>query len=139
MKKLFTGEFIPARLISKIGHLLKFNFIQPVKIYQIINILNTFYHKDTQSLNGFISCSSWSCVDTNKICFGTETGQLGIFDVRQLSSEPVNMNEQTSHVHDRLIRRCSFHPLNANLVSSVSEDCKLKVFKVDNECLMQQK
>ena len=60
-----------------------------------------------------------------------------MFDVRQLNNEPIVMNEKTSNVHNRSVRRCSFHPLYANLVASVAEDCQVKTFKIENESLEQ--
>jgi hypothetical protein len=60
-----------------------------------------------------------------------------VFDVRQLNNESIITNEKTLNVHNRLVRRCSFHPLYANLVASVAEDCQVKAFKIENESFEQ--
>ena len=92
-------------------------------------------------LNGYISCMSWSHLDANKICFGMETGQLGLLDVRQLLTPIAITHHTQQQQHRRLIRRCSFRPTcnggGPNLVASVSEDCQTHVYKTNDLSLEQ--
>lgn len=83
----------------------------------------------SHGLNGFPSAAGWSKLDLNQIAFGSETGQLGIYDLRMIAQkkpfcEPVQ-------IHDRLIRKVKFND-HTNMIATAAEDCKTKVFEVVN-------
>ena len=77
-------------------------------------------------LSGYPSCCSWSKLESNLIAFGSETGQLAIFDVRSITQKPMI----SSQVHNRLIRSVHFSP-NLDLIATASEDCQTKLFKIN--------
>ncbi|CAF0874798.1 unnamed protein product [Brachionus calyciflorus] len=74
------------------------------------------------NLTGFPSCSAMSTNDLNMIVLGSEFGELGVYDVRNLSQNMIRK------VHDRLIRQIKIN--QKNLIATVSEDCTTKVSQV---------
>jgi hypothetical protein len=82
-------------------------------------------------LNGHPSASSWSQIDSNIVAFGSETGQIGIYDIRLISDKPYLINK----THNRYVKQVSFHD-KLNLVASCSEDCKLSVNKIVGSSVM---
>jgi WD40 repeat protein len=59
------------------------------------------------------------------IAFGSEIGQLGIYDLRILNQKPFSLIQ----AHDSLIKRVEFNP-KRNQIATGSEDCRTRVFSV---------
>jgi len=82
-------------------------------------------------LAGHPSASDWSTMDANLIAFGSETGQVGVYDLRLMSSSVENNKPfQLQQEHTRLVRQLKFHPAKRDLIASASEDCRLLVNKM---------
>jgi hypothetical protein len=82
-----------------------------------------------------VSASAWSKADTNQIALGSETGELGVYDLRMLAS--LQKPFCTSKVHARLIRRVKFHE-RSNTIATASEDCFTKVFAIVNPSVVNE-
>ncbi len=76
---------------------------------------------------GYPSASGWSRFDPNLISLGSETGQLGVYDIRCLSQKPFAFLKSS----ERLIRRVEFSS-NNNLIAVASDDCSVQVFRLVN-------
>lgn len=72
-------------------------------------------------LKSFPSCSTWSTRDSNTIILGFANGQIGVFDLRNMSLGVIHK------VHERLIRQVKCN--NLNFISTASNDCTCKVFE----------
>lgn len=64
-------------------------------------------------------------MDLNQIALGSETGELGLYDLRMIKQAPIFVQK----IHDRLVRDLSFNK-SLNIISSASEDCTSKVFRI---------
>jgi len=78
-------------------------------------------------LDGYPSASAWSLFDPNLISLGSETGQLGIYDIRLMGQKQFAKIKS----NDRLIQRVEFSPSH-NLIAVASHDCKTKVYRLIN-------
>ena len=85
-------------------------------------------------LAGHPSASDWSSVDLNQITFGSETGQLGIYDLRMLALKTPFC---ISQVHSKLIRRVKFNA-RTNAIATASEDATTKVFMTVNPSVINE-
>lgn len=83
---------------------------------------------------GFPSASAWSRVDTNLIAMGSENGQLGIFDTRNMCASGSLALTKSS---ERLIRCVKFNS-NCNLIATASEDCKTAVYKFNYSSVVNE-
>ena len=77
-------------------------------------------------MTGYPSASDWSTYDSNLISLGSETGQLGVYDIRILNQQKPFAFSKTSN---RLIRKIQFSQ-TGNLVAVASEDCTAQVFQL---------
>lgn len=86
------------------------------------------------NFNGFPSASAWSKLDTNLFALGSETGQLCVFDVRNIRS-----NESVASVksNSSLIRSVGFN-VSSNLIATASEDCRTLVYKLTHETTLEE-
>ena len=83
--------------------------------------------KPESSLNGFVSAIDWSSQNDNLIAFGSQTGDLGFYDLRYIKDKPLFVvNKQ----HSRLIRSVKFDEKDTR-VATCSEDCTTKVFALN--------
>lgn len=87
-----------------------------------INIFFKGHH-----LTGYPSSSCWgSKACPSLISLGSEIGQIGIYDVRNIGNQkPYSL----SRPHTRLVRRVEFSP-ELNNLATASEDCKTCVLKL---------
>lgn len=84
--------------------------------------------------NGYPSASSWSALNPNLIAIGSENGQLGIFDIRNMRS---NQTFALIKAHDRLIRKIEFNS-KKNLIATASEDCKTHAYKLNYSSVVNE-
>ena len=95
-------------------------------------------------LSGHPSACSWSPVNANSVAFGSETGMLGVYDLRLVADASSSSDDNTSRrqattstfnilgnkVHTRYVRRVCFHPTDGTLLATASEDCTSSVQRI---------
>ena len=91
-------------------------------------------YRISHNFNGFPSASAWSKLDTNLIALGSETGQLCIFDIRNMKP---NQSVASVKSNSRLIRRVDFNT-TSNLVATAAEDCKTQVYKLTTDLNLEK-
>jgi WD40 repeat protein len=79
----------------------------------------------------FATTCDWSRLDANSIVFGSETGEIGIFDFRFINNP--NRKPVYKKCYERQVRKVKFNDSKTNCIASGSDDCYARVVCLKND------